>query len=149
MFGSSYCCEQLFSKIKYTKSRIRSQLSDRHLNDILLLSTSSTDSDIESLFHGKQHPRVRTEVCKIPRMWTVPVWHLYSKGAKNSKHAVTEFYALLSRCHVVISLSLSLSLSLSPPMCICTVYSFIKSCISGVIEKRVGIKFQNTLVNFP
>ncbi|KAG0713476.1 General transcription factor II-I repeat domain-containing protein 2 [Chionoecetes opilio] len=46
IFGSTYCCEQLFSKMKYTKSRIRSQLSDRHLNDILLLSTSSIDPDI-------------------------------------------------------------------------------------------------------
>ncbi|KAG0724254.1 General transcription factor II-I repeat domain-containing protein 2 [Chionoecetes opilio] len=55
MFGSTYCCEQLFKKMKYTKSRIRSQLSDRHLNDILLLSTSSIDPDIESLLHGKQH----------------------------------------------------------------------------------------------
>ncbi|KAG0714799.1 General transcription factor II-I repeat domain-containing protein 2 [Chionoecetes opilio] len=55
MFGSTYCCEQLFLKMKYTKSRIRSQLSDRHLNDILLLSTSSIDPDIESLLHGKQH----------------------------------------------------------------------------------------------
>ena len=55
MFGSTYCCEQIFSKMKYTKSRIRSQLSDRHLNDILLLSNSSIDADIESLLHGKQH----------------------------------------------------------------------------------------------
>ena len=55
MFGSTYCCEQLFSKMKYIKSRIRSQLSDCHLNDILLLSISSIDLDIESLFHGKQY----------------------------------------------------------------------------------------------
>ncbi|KAG0723767.1 General transcription factor II-I repeat domain-containing protein 2 [Chionoecetes opilio] len=55
MFGSTYCCEHLFSKMKYTKSGIRSQLSDRHLNDILLLSASSIDPDIESLLHGKQH----------------------------------------------------------------------------------------------
>ncbi|KAG0718983.1 General transcription factor II-I repeat domain-containing protein 2 [Chionoecetes opilio] len=55
MFGSTYCCEQLFLKMKYTKSRIRSQLSDRHLKDILLLSTSPIDPDIESLLHGKQH----------------------------------------------------------------------------------------------
>ncbi|KAG0720046.1 General transcription factor II-I repeat domain-containing protein 2 [Chionoecetes opilio] len=54
MFGSTYSCEQLFKKMKYTKSCIQSQLSDRHLNDILLLSTSSIDPDIESLLHGKQ-----------------------------------------------------------------------------------------------
>ena len=55
MFGSTYCCEQLFSKMKYTKSHLRSQLSDRHLNDILLLSTSFIEPDIETLLHGKQH----------------------------------------------------------------------------------------------
>ena len=38
MFGSTYCCEQLFSKMRHTKSRLHSKLSDRHLNDILLLS---------------------------------------------------------------------------------------------------------------
>ena len=49
MFDSTYCCEQLFSKIKYTMSRIRSQLSDRYFNDILPLSNSSIDPDIELL----------------------------------------------------------------------------------------------------
>ncbi|XP_076047236.1 general transcription factor II-I repeat domain-containing protein 2-like [Oratosquilla oratoria] len=51
----TYCCEQLFSKVKYTKSHLHSQLSDRHLNDILLLSTSTITPDMEILFHGKQH----------------------------------------------------------------------------------------------
>ena len=55
MFGSIYCCEQLFSKMKYMKSHLRSQLSDSHLNAILLLSTSSIELDIETLLHGKQH----------------------------------------------------------------------------------------------
>ena len=50
-----YCCEQLFSKTKYTKSRIRSLLSGRHLNDIILLSSSSIEPDIEILLHGKQN----------------------------------------------------------------------------------------------
>ncbi len=31
MFGGTYCCEKLFSKMKYTKSRFRSLLSDCHL----------------------------------------------------------------------------------------------------------------------
>lgn len=57
MFGNYYCYKQnFFSKMKYTKSHIRSQLRDCHfINDILPLSTSSTDPDIESLIHGKQH----------------------------------------------------------------------------------------------
>ena len=55
IFGDTYCCEQLFSKMKYTKYRLRSLFSDRHLNDILLLSSSSIEPDIEILLHGKQH----------------------------------------------------------------------------------------------
>ncbi|XP_076061513.1 general transcription factor II-I repeat domain-containing protein 2-like [Oratosquilla oratoria] len=55
MFGSTYYCEQLFSKMKYTNAHLRSQLSDRHLNDILLLSTSTIEPDMEILLHGKQH----------------------------------------------------------------------------------------------
>ena len=30
LFGSTYCCEQFFSKMKLTKSRCRSQLTDEH-----------------------------------------------------------------------------------------------------------------------
>ena len=57
MFSTTYCCEQLFSKMKYTKSHVRTQLSDRHLNDILLLSTCFIEPDIETLLLQKQyHP---------------------------------------------------------------------------------------------
>lgn len=54
MFGSTYCCEQLFSKMKYTKSRLRSQVSDRHLNDVLRLATSSIKPNIDVLVRGKK-----------------------------------------------------------------------------------------------
>ena len=54
MFGSTYCCEQIFSKMKYTKCRLRAQLSNRHLNDVLLLSTCSIEPDIDVLLRGKQ-----------------------------------------------------------------------------------------------
>ncbi|XP_076059097.1 general transcription factor II-I repeat domain-containing protein 2-like [Oratosquilla oratoria] len=55
MFGSTYCCEQLFSNMKYTRSHPRSQLSDRHLNDILLLSISTIKPHMGIFLHGKQH----------------------------------------------------------------------------------------------
>ena len=45
MFGITYRCEQM----KHTKSRLRSQLTDRHLNDILLLSASSISPNIPRL----------------------------------------------------------------------------------------------------
>ena len=55
MFGSTYCCEQLFSKMRHTKSRFRSKLSVRHLNYILLLSTSSKEPDIQARILSRQH----------------------------------------------------------------------------------------------
>ena len=54
-FGCTYCCEQLFSRMKLTKSNSRAQLTDGHLNDVLLLSVSSVAPDISSLSAQKQH----------------------------------------------------------------------------------------------
>lgn len=54
MFGTTYRCEQLFSKMKHVKSRLRSQLSDKHLYDQLLLATSDFEPDITHLVSGKQ-----------------------------------------------------------------------------------------------
>ena len=48
-FSSTYCYEQLFSRMKLTKSKPRTQLTDGHLNDVLLLSVSSVAPDISSL----------------------------------------------------------------------------------------------------
>ena len=54
-FGFTYCCEQLFSRMKLTKSKSRAQLTDGHLNDVLLLSVLSVAPDISSLSAQKQH----------------------------------------------------------------------------------------------
>ena len=53
MFGSIYSCEQLFSKMKFCKNKLRSQLTDEHLYDILLLKASSVDPDVVSI--SKKH----------------------------------------------------------------------------------------------
>ena len=38
MFGSTYTCEQLFSTMKFTKSKLRLRISNSHLEDVLLLA---------------------------------------------------------------------------------------------------------------
>ena len=40
MFGSTYLCEQLFSRIKLNKTPHRSRLTNEHLHSILRLSSS-------------------------------------------------------------------------------------------------------------
>lgn len=53
--GLISCCETLFSKRNDAKSQICSQLSDIHLNDVILLFTSSTESPFFFLIRLKFH----------------------------------------------------------------------------------------------
>ena len=41
VFGSTYICEQTFSKMKLVKSKLRSRLTDEHLQQILKLSVTN------------------------------------------------------------------------------------------------------------
>ena len=49
LFGSTYCCEQFFSKMKLTKSRCRSQLTDKHLTSQLRVATTFDKADVNKL----------------------------------------------------------------------------------------------------
>ena len=55
MFGSTYTCEQFFSTRKFTKSKLRSRISDANLENILLLASSDLLPDVEKLSQSKQH----------------------------------------------------------------------------------------------
>ena len=55
MFYTAYSCEQLFTKIKHAKSMLCSELSNHHLSDVYLLSTSSFNLDIASFCICKQY----------------------------------------------------------------------------------------------
>ncbi len=49
LFGSTYICEQFFSKMKLTKSKQRSCLTDRHLIDSLRIASSNLNPDIDNI----------------------------------------------------------------------------------------------------
>ena len=53
LFGSTYICEQLFSRMKNTKSKNRSTISDKHLESCLRIATTSIDPDIDLLLSQK------------------------------------------------------------------------------------------------
>ena len=55
MFGSTYVCEKLFSKMKYTKNKHRARLTDEHLNDCLLLASSEMKPNYKIISKDKQH----------------------------------------------------------------------------------------------
>ena len=55
MFGSTYVCEQLFSSMKVTKSKLRKQPNDGHSQDIILLATSNLTPDLHKLSSQKQY----------------------------------------------------------------------------------------------
>jgi len=57
IFGSSYICEQTYSKMKHAKTNSRNKLSDSHLQDILRIGTSKLNPNIAELASLNQaHP---------------------------------------------------------------------------------------------
>ena len=54
LFASSYMCEQLFSRMKYTKSSCRSALTDEHLQAILRISTTNLAVNFDDIVEDKQ-----------------------------------------------------------------------------------------------
>ena len=54
MFGTTYVCEQTFSKMKNVKSEHRTRLTDEHLKAILLVQCSNTKPNIEDIMRNKE-----------------------------------------------------------------------------------------------
>ena len=54
LFGSTYVCEQIFSRIKHVKNKIRSSITDGHLEPCMRLATTSLDPEIDFLVREKQ-----------------------------------------------------------------------------------------------
>ena len=54
LFGSTYICEQLFTKMKYAKSKTRLRLTDNHLENNLRVAASSISPNIEILVKKHQ-----------------------------------------------------------------------------------------------
>lgn len=54
IFGSTYVCEQTFSRMKHLKSPTRSRLTDAHLHHLLRLAVTNMEPDIDYLISQKQ-----------------------------------------------------------------------------------------------
>ena len=54
LFGSTYICEQLFTKMKHTKSKTRSRLTDCYLENSLRVAASSIAPKIDTLVKKHQ-----------------------------------------------------------------------------------------------
>jgi hypothetical protein len=54
VFGTTYCCEQFFSKLTIAKSRLHSRLIDANLGKQLRVATSSIPANITHLTKEKQ-----------------------------------------------------------------------------------------------
>ncbi|XP_043437632.1 general transcription factor II-I repeat domain-containing protein 2-like isoform X1 [Prionailurus bengalensis] len=54
MFGSTYVCEQLFSVMKLSKTKFRSQLKDTGLHSVLHIATRNIRPDIDILVQKKR-----------------------------------------------------------------------------------------------
>lgn len=55
MFGTTYLCEQIFSVMNINKTKLRSKLTHKHLNEILKLATTQDMMpDIDALLQAKR-----------------------------------------------------------------------------------------------
>ena len=54
MWGSTYCCEQIFSSMKNIKTAERNRLTDKHLANILRIKTTSLDTNLDNIVARKQ-----------------------------------------------------------------------------------------------
>lgn len=54
LFGSTYVCKQLFSKIKVLKTDYRNRLGDERLKNYVKVAVSNTILDIDELVNGEQ-----------------------------------------------------------------------------------------------
>uniref|UniRef100_A0A8D8SJW9 General transcription factor II-I repeat domain-containing protein 2B n=4 Tax=Cacopsylla melanoneura TaxID=428564 RepID=A0A8D8SJW9_9HEMI len=55
LFGSTYICEQFFTQMKIVKSKTRTKITDRHLENTLRIATTKMDTDIDNLVNQMQH----------------------------------------------------------------------------------------------
>lgn len=54
IFGTTYMCEQTFSKMKYVKSNYRANFSDDHLKSILTIGSSNLEPDFKEILKSKR-----------------------------------------------------------------------------------------------
>jgi hypothetical protein len=54
LFGSTYVCEQLFFRMKNVKSKVRTRLTEVHLENSLQIASSHIKADIDKLVKQKQ-----------------------------------------------------------------------------------------------
>lgn len=58
LFGSTYICEQTFSIMNINKTKLRSNLTDVHLQSLLKISTSSMQPDFKKLVNNFDRPQM-------------------------------------------------------------------------------------------
>lgn len=54
LFGSTYICEQLFSRMNNVKSKLRTRISDTHLENSLRIASSDIKANIDQLVKEKE-----------------------------------------------------------------------------------------------
>ena len=57
LFGSTYACEQFFSKMNITKNELRTKITDESLENTLRISCTSIEPDLEKLAQKKKQPQ--------------------------------------------------------------------------------------------
>ena len=71
LFGHTYICKQLFSRIKHIKSKIRTKISDEHLENLLRTATTSMKPDTDVLVSQIQ--------CQTSHWFYDAIFYFYNK----------------------------------------------------------------------
>ena len=54
LFGSSYLCESLFSKLAFIKNKYRSQITDERIKQLLMVASAENAPDFMGIIAKKQ-----------------------------------------------------------------------------------------------
>uniref|UniRef100_A0A2S2NPE9 SCAN domain-containing protein 3 n=1 Tax=Schizaphis graminum TaxID=13262 RepID=A0A2S2NPE9_SCHGA len=66
LFGSTYTCEHIFSRMKIVKSKTRARLTDSHLESSLRIASSQIQPNINKLVSEKQCQLSHNKLFQVP-----------------------------------------------------------------------------------
>ena len=63
MFGTTYMCEQIFSRMKYLKSKYRANLSYDHLQSLLVIGVTDFNPNYKEILQKKAQSIITIKMC--------------------------------------------------------------------------------------
>ena len=98
MFGSTYICEQTFSTMNINKTKLRSNLTDVHVQCLLRISTSDMQPEFKQLVDNFDRPQMSHWLQQLLKYITLnslnTVFGLYALKFTSLKFTLNTIYSL-------------------------------------------------------